>query len=98
MICSDVQLTSFTYGLSGARLYQDVPSRVKFSTSFVNTAPVGNDVAAADELTYNYMVELVLSDADLSRNGISDTLQIPPYWPRFNAEEASKLQAGGALS
>ena len=63
----------------------------------MNAAPVGNDVAAADELTFNYMVELVLSDADMSRNGSSDSLQIPPYWARFNYEEAANLQTGADL-
>ena len=90
-------MSEFSYSLSGASLYQDVPSQVKFSTSFVNVAEAGNDVAAADVPSSNFMVELVLSDADLSLGGQSDLLQIPPSWPHLIAEEATKLAAGTFL-
>ena len=97
LISADVQVSEFSYVLSGASLYQDVPSRVTFSTSFVNVAAAGNDVAAADVSSSNFMVELVVSDADLSLSGQSDSLQIPPSWPHFIAEEATKLAAGTFL-
>ena len=95
-------MSEFSYVLSGASLYQDVPSQVTFSTSFVNVAGAGNDVvaadvAAADVSSSNFMVELVVSDADLSLSGQSDSLQIPPSWPHLIAEEATKLAAGTCL-
>ena len=63
----------------------------------MNVAEAGNDVAAANESSHNYKVEVVLSDADLSLSGQSDTLQIPPVQPQLAAGEAAKLGAGTDL-